>query len=291
MNIDDALPISSPDVSVEEVAVLEKPSVASAVVVKDELHSGSSSNLSSTVRNANVSADNLEINLTTSACDVSGESVGFQCDVALSPHVSEPSHTKDCTSRESPTRCAISPIKAPHLPHEDADYQQRICGTPELRNHLLLTHHSASDSQLLSDANKNKESTNSKNPSSELIDCMFGTKKSALLGSEARRSANRCRLLDRSETGVGALGTRTLSSRRVSFPDNDSELVTGYLEPANPWATGELFYIYVFSYYYFTYYPNILVWDLSKKCEILPGYAPNACRLSVVVVRVSLAAS
>lgn len=26
--------------------------------------------------------------------------------------------------------------------------------------------------------------------------------------------------------------------RRVSFPENDAELVTGYLEPANPWATG-----------------------------------------------------
>lgn len=28
------------------------------------------------------------------------------------------------------------------------------------------------------------------------------------------------------------------SSRRVSFPENDSELVTGYLEPADPWAYG-----------------------------------------------------
>lgn len=28
------------------------------------------------------------------------------------------------------------------------------------------------------------------------------------------------------------------SSRRVSFPENDSELVTGYLEPADPWAFG-----------------------------------------------------
>lgn len=28
------------------------------------------------------------------------------------------------------------------------------------------------------------------------------------------------------------------SSRRVSFPENDSELVTGYLEPADPWACG-----------------------------------------------------
>lgn len=31
------------------------------------------------------------------------------------------------------------------------------------------------------------------------------------------------------------------SSRRVSFPENDSELVTGYLEPADPWACGEYF--------------------------------------------------
>lgn len=29
------------------------------------------------------------------------------------------------------------------------------------------------------------------------------------------------------------------SSRRVSFPENDSELVTGYLEPADPWACGK----------------------------------------------------
>lgn len=29
------------------------------------------------------------------------------------------------------------------------------------------------------------------------------------------------------------------SNRRVSFPENDSELVTGYLEPANPWASGK----------------------------------------------------
>lgn len=28
------------------------------------------------------------------------------------------------------------------------------------------------------------------------------------------------------------------SCRRVSFPVNDCDLVTGYLEPANPWATG-----------------------------------------------------
>lgn len=28
------------------------------------------------------------------------------------------------------------------------------------------------------------------------------------------------------------------SLRRVSFPVNDNDLVTGYLEPANPWASG-----------------------------------------------------
>lgn len=27
-------------------------------------------------------------------------------------------------------------------------------------------------------------------------------------------------------------------NRRVSFPDNQEELVTGYLEPANPWGLG-----------------------------------------------------
>lgn len=29
------------------------------------------------------------------------------------------------------------------------------------------------------------------------------------------------------------------TGRRVSFPENDSDLVTGYLEPANPWASGK----------------------------------------------------
>lgn len=29
------------------------------------------------------------------------------------------------------------------------------------------------------------------------------------------------------------------SSRRVSFPEKDNELVTGYLEPADPWACGK----------------------------------------------------
>lgn len=33
-------------------------------------------------------------------------------------------------------------------------------------------------------------------------------------------------------------GKLYLSARRVSFPENDSELVTGYLEPADPWASG-----------------------------------------------------
>lgn len=36
------------------------------------------------------------------------------------------------------------------------------------------------------------------------------------------------------------------SSRRVSFPENDSELVTGYLEPADPWACG----MYIASHYF-----------------------------------------
>lgn len=40
------------------------------------------------------------------------------------------------------------------------------------------------------------------------------------------------------------------ASRRVSFPENDSELVTGYLEPANPWACGQysrLFFLSIVS--------------------------------------------
>lgn len=34
--------------------------------------------------------------------------------------------------------------------------------------------------------------------------------------------------------------TTSSSSRRVSFPLHDNGLVTGYLEPANPWANGEI---------------------------------------------------
>ena len=34
------------------------------------------------------------------------------------------------------------------------------------------------------------------------------------------------------------------SHRRVSFPKNDDDLVTGYLEPVDPWACGELQYDY-----------------------------------------------
>lgn len=39
---------------------------------------------------------------------------------------------------------------------------------------------------------------------------------------------------------TNSAGKAYQTGRRVSFPENDSELVTGYLEPANPWATGEL---------------------------------------------------
>lgn len=35
-----------------------------------------------------------------------------------------------------------------------------------------------------------------------------------------------------------SIGKLYQSTRRVSFPENDSELVTGYLEPADPWACG-----------------------------------------------------
>lgn len=50
---------------------------------------------------------------------------------------------------------------------------------------------------------------------------------------------------DRTTGGGGSDGSTSSlsgsysSARRVSFPENDAELVTGYLEPANPWATGE----------------------------------------------------
>lgn len=39
--------------------------------------------------------------------------------------------------------------------------------------------------------------------------------------------------------------TVALMPRRVSFPKSDSELVTGYLEPANPWQHGKLSYFFL----------------------------------------------
>lgn len=43
---------------------------------------------------------------------------------------------------------------------------------------------------------------------------------------------------DWSSSGGGGVGLGGTMRRRVSFP-NDKNLVTGYMEPANPWANGE----------------------------------------------------
>lgn len=221
MNIDDALPKSPPDVSVEKLTA--ENNIIASVVAQDKLNSGS---LSTTVPDANVFGDKFSSPLnssTATSCGIAAGSIGTE----LSANVSEFSLQKN---------------EQPHLPHEDAEYQQRICGTPELRNHLL-THHSASSGQLYSDDHHIKSHQASpcanNQTSAASIDCMFGAKRAAVFGSEARRTASRKCLLDRSEAGSGGLGPRKLSARRVSFPDNDSELVTGYLEPANPWATGK----------------------------------------------------
>lgn len=238
MNIDNALPKSPPDVSVVE-EVVAKNTFAS-VVAQGELHSGTSS---TTVQDANVLDDKFDIplNSTPIACSISKESVELKSAEhgLLSANVPEISKT----IVGLPIRCAVSHYQTPHLPHEDAEYQQRICGTPELRNHLL-THQSASQNSLQPSDDQHKSAPASANASNQSsassIDCTFGGKRSAVFGSEARRTANKSRLLDRSETGAGGLGSRKMSARRVSFPDNDSELVTGYLEPANPWATGKL---------------------------------------------------
>lgn len=32
---------------------------------------------------------------------------------------------------------------------------------------------------------------------------------------------------------------KQLTNRSVSFPENDNQIVTGYLEPVNPWEYGE----------------------------------------------------
>lgn len=39
-------------------------------------------------------------------------------------------------------------------------------------------------------------------------------------------------------SAAAAAGATTVAMRRVSFP-NDKRLVTGYMEPADPWANGE----------------------------------------------------
>lgn len=57
------------------------------------------------------------------------------------------------------------------------------------------------------------------------------------------------------------------SSRRVSFPENDSELVTGYLEPADPWACGksidQSILLSRFFYLFFSFFISY-----SKTCHL-----------------------
>lgn len=50
-------------------------------------------------------------------------------------------------------------------------------------------------------------------------------------------SSKRIRQVHERANSLGKM-YQSSSSRRVSFAENDCDLVTGYLEPANPWASG-----------------------------------------------------
>lgn len=56
------------------------------------------------------------------------------------------------------------------------------------------------------------------------------------VASEATlNSARKIKMVQERSNSTGKLYN---ASRRVSFPENEKELVTGYLEPADPWASG-----------------------------------------------------
>lgn len=57
--------------------------------------------------------------------------------------------------------------------------------------------------------------------------------------------------------------------RRVSFPKSDNELVTGYLEPANPWEHGKILKIIFKQYYYLEIFltSSIIIAELLKLAE------------------------
>lgn len=60
---------------------------------------------------------------------------------------------------------------------------------------------------------------------------------------------------------------------RVNFPANDNHLVTGYLEPANPWRHGEYCpfarYILVLylALYHIEYYRPVSLWSISRSAS------------------------
>lgn len=85
--------------------------------------------------------------------------------------------------------------------------------------------------------------TTTTTPTSRSIQNMFSGKMphvvksyKATLGVKIPRSSSK--LYERSSS-AGKIILSAAGRRRVSFPENDAELVTGYLEPANPWASGE----------------------------------------------------
>jgi hypothetical protein len=61
--------------------------------------------------------------------------------------------------------------------------------------------------------------------------------------------------------------TKKWPPRRVSFPSSDNHLVTGYLEPANPWQYGEYYILQctctptsiLFLFRYFRIYLAMLI--------------------------------
>lgn len=49
-----------------------------------------------------------------------------------------------------------------------------------------------------------------------------------------------------SNAGTTTTITNDEPIRRVSFPAQDCDLVTGYLEPANPWASSKYFFYFIY---------------------------------------------
>jgi len=62
---------------------------------------------------------------------------------------------------------------------------------------------------------------------------------------------------------------RVKESRKVSFPEDDSHLVTGYLEPANPWEYGK----------------RLLLLILCERSILVPAMLLTCRHLSIALIK------